>query len=98
MSIAVGDGLSVLRWDQIGQDRRRDREAEAGTPAQATGLDRRVLLRISAIVFLTTAVTSIIFQSTTFALPKIFAERMQGFATELAVMIGQRRSAPSWAA
>lgn len=90
VSIAVGMAYLTLRWDQIGQDRRRDREAEAGAPAQATGLDRRVLLRISAIVFLTTAVTSIIFQSTTFALPKIFAERMQGFATELALMIGQQ--------
>ncbi|MEM7686114.1 MAG: MFS transporter, partial [Pseudomonadota bacterium] len=35
-------------------------------------------------VFLTTAVSSIIFQSTTFALPKIFDERMQGLAGDLA--------------
>ncbi len=39
-----------------------------------------LLMRISAIVFLTTAVSSIVFQSTTFALPKIFDERLQGIA------------------
>ncbi len=44
---------------------------------------RKLLIRISAIVFLTTAVSSIIFQATTFALPKIFDERMQGLATEI---------------
>jgi MFS family permease len=45
---------------------------------------KTLLLRISAIVFLTTAVSSIIFQSTTFALPKIFDERAQGAAAALA--------------
>ena len=44
---------------------------------------RKLLIRISAIVFLTTAVSSIIFQSTTFALPKILDERLQGLATDV---------------
>jgi len=35
-------------------------------------------------VFATTAISSIIFQSTTFALPKIFAERLHALATEVA--------------
>jgi MFS family permease len=43
-----------------------------------------MLLRVSAIVFLTTAISSIIFQSTTFALPKIFDERLQGIGATLA--------------
>ena len=42
-----------------------------------------MLLRISVIVFLTTAVSSLVFQSTTFALPKIFDERLQGIATQI---------------
>ena len=45
---------------------------------------RALLMRVSAIVFLTTAVSSIIFQSTTFALPKMFDERLQGLAASLA--------------
>ncbi|MEM1298003.1 MAG: MFS transporter [Pseudomonadota bacterium] len=59
--------------------------AKAGGPATVSTPDyRRLLIRVSAIVFLTTAVSSIIFQSTTFALPKIFDERLQGLATRAA--------------
>ncbi len=39
-----------------------------------------LLVRIITIVFVTTIVTSILFQSTSFALPKIFDERMQTLA------------------
>ena len=48
---------------------------------------RAHLMRVSAIIFLTTAVSSIIFQSTTFALPKIFDERLQGLAGQLTAWI-----------
>ncbi|MEM7056310.1 MAG: MFS transporter [Pseudomonadota bacterium] len=48
---------------------------------------RKLLIRISSIVFLTTAVSSIIFQSTTFALPKILDERLTGLATEFVVWL-----------
>ena len=44
---------------------------------------RTLLIRVSAIIFLTTAVSSVVFQATTFALPKIFDERLQGLAIEL---------------
>src|SRR5438270_11904263 len=36
-----------------------------------------MLFRVSAIVFATTAISSIVFRSTTFALPKSFDERLQ---------------------
>lgn len=51
------------------------------TGSSLSGDAKSVLVRVSAIVFLTTAVSSIVFQSTTFALPKIFDERLQGLAT-----------------
>jgi MFS family permease len=52
----------------------------AGAPR--VSIDHKgLLLRVSLIVFMTTAVSSIIFQSTTFALPKTFDERLQGIAT-----------------
>jgi len=51
--------------------------AKAGSPATSP---RHVILRVFAIIFFTTAVGGLIFQSTTFALPKIFAERLSGFA------------------
>lgn len=62
--------------------------APAKAPARPDPAMAALLLRISAIVFLTTAVTSVIFQSTTFALPKIFDERLQGLATDVDAWIG----------
>jgi MFS family permease len=42
-----------------------------------------MLKRVTVIVFVTAALSSIIFQATTFALPKIFDERLQGLAADL---------------
>jgi len=86
-SIAIGLGYMALRWQGIGEERSARKAVPAGAAAAtqaATGPGHRtLLLRVSAIVFLTTAVSSIIFQSTTFALPKIFDERLQGLAASL---------------
>ncbi len=57
--------------------------ANPGAPVDARPQDptrRTALIRLTAIVFFTTAVSSIIFQSTTFALPKVFDERLAGIA------------------
>ena len=67
----------------------------AARPAAATVMAedyRRLLLRVTVIVFLTTAVASVIFQSTTFALPKIFDERLGGLAQQLAAWVGGAES------
>ena len=40
------------------------------------GLDRRVLVRVFAIVFVSTGIGGLVFQSTTFSLPKVFDERL----------------------
>ncbi len=48
---------------------------------------RSLLIRLSAIIFFTTAVSGIVFQSTTFALPKVFDERLTGIAGS-ATLIG----------
>ncbi len=58
----------------------------ADTTFNATEM-RSVLIRISAIIFFTTAVSSIIFQGTTFSLPKVFDERLEGIAPT-ATMVG----------
>lgn len=57
-------------------DRDAPPKALAVPTADKPFADRAMLLRVSAIVFLTTAIASIAFQSTTFALPKIFDERL----------------------
>ncbi|HXE70622.1 MAG TPA: MFS transporter [Hyphomicrobiaceae bacterium] len=86
VSILIGIGYSVLRWSEITGPR-------APNLAQATARElpsnvKAMLLRVSLIVFLTTAVSSIVFQSTTFALPKVFDERLGGLAVS-ATALGQ---------
>jgi MFS family permease len=47
---------------------------------------RQLLLRLSIIIFCTAALSSIVFQSTTFALPKVLEERMGGIAGSATVV------------
>jgi MFS family permease len=82
-SVAMGLAYMALRWDGIGEEKRAPKPSAAGMAAAMDPGHRSLLVRVSAIVFLTTAVSSIIFQSTTFALPKIFDERLQGLAAKL---------------
>lgn len=53
--------------------------ASAPSPAMSAEM-KAAILRLTVIVFFTTAVSSLVFQSTTFALPKVFDERLQGIA------------------
>tara|TARA_A100001037_G_scaffold306459_1_gene351686 strand:- start:348 stop:1610 length:1263 start_codon:yes stop_codon:yes gene_type:complete len=83
LSIAVGVAYTGLRWRAF-SDKEVSKSAGASGDTPSLAPDYKALLmRVSAIVFLTTAVSSIIFQSTTFALPKIFDERLQGIAARL---------------
>jgi len=83
VSIALGLAYAVLLWN--GRHARAAALASGAAARKAAvgsmGVDRATLIRISAIVFLTTALGSMIFQCMTFALPKIFDERLAGFAT-----------------
>jgi len=80
--IALGAVYTWLRWDSILEERAAPKPKAAG--GGFAGPDRALLVRVLGIVFLTTAVSSIVFQSTTFALPKIFDERLRGLAASLA--------------
>jgi MFS family permease len=90
ISIAIGIAYTITRWPEIVSETTRARApAATKAPAAAQSADvKAMLLRISMIVFLTTAVSSIVFQSTTFALPKVFDERLGGIATS-ATALGQ---------
>jgi MFS family permease len=88
-AILVGFAYAALRRREIAADHGRPKSAKR--EADATGSRPSlsgVLFRVSVIVFVTTAISSIVFQSTTFALPKIFAERLQDVGTSLAGAIG----------
>ena len=86
VSILIGIAYTVLLWPEITRPASRTANAPA-RKALPPGL-KALLLRVSAIVFLTTAVSSIVFQSTTFALPKVFDERLASIAPS-ATAIGQ---------
>ena len=76
--------LGLSYWIFVhGEEPTRDRTAETGGTASKAGtraITRQVLLKVFAIIFFTTAIGGLIFQSTTFALPRIFAERLTEIA------------------
>ena len=86
-SIAVGLVYLKLRWSSFHAERKASEPSSSPIEVNTSPSYRAQLVRVSAIVFLTTAVSSVIFQSTTFALPKIFEERLQGLATEISAWI-----------
>ena len=88
LSIAVGLAYTVAFWPEISGKAAGSRPTVSGAATTLAPEMKAALVRISIIVFLTTAVSSIIFQSTTFALPKVFAERLQGLAPS-ATALGQ---------
>ena len=54
---------------------------------ETQGMERRPLTRVFVIIFLSTALGGLVFQSTTFALPKIFDERLAELAVS-ATLVG----------
>ncbi|WP_136658867.1 MFS transporter [Nitratireductor sp. XY-223] len=79
-SIAMGMAYWALRHGAIRSDHTASRTPGSAKTDELPISDRGIYIRISAIIFLTIAVSSVIFQSTTFALPKVFDERIQGLA------------------
>ncbi len=86
VSVAIGLAYGSHFRDRIGL--KNAASAAIETPAgsavpPSSGSDaewRAMLIRVTAIIFFTTAVSSIIFQGTTFTLPKVFAERLGGIS------------------
>ncbi len=55
--------------------------------ADTEGIDRAILGRVFAVIFFSTAIGGLVFQSTTFALPKVFDERLAVLA-QSATLVG----------
>jgi len=85
-SVAIG-GLYLVFLRGGGAARAADAAAPEGGQAASAPLPRDLLLRVFAIILFTTALGGLIFQSTTFSLPKIFDERLADLAGS-ATMIG----------
>ena len=89
VSIAIGVAYFLFsRPDMAAEQAAKAAKRAAGPAAKpaATGTThsdqrlRQLLLRLSIIIFCTAALSSIVFQSTTFALPKVLDERLGGIA------------------
>lgn len=83
VSIAIGIAYAMLRWSEITASPRPSAAASAAAPAKLSPELIAALKRVSIVVFVTASVSSLIFQSTTFALPKIFDERLQGVSAAM---------------
>ena len=82
--VCIGFGIAYALFLYNGRHARAE-EIASGAAAKkaATGtiaLDKAMLVRVFAIIMFTTAIGGIIFHSTTFALPKIFDERLADLA------------------
>lgn len=88
VSVVIGLAYLALRWQNIRTEHSTPKIGKTQHEQTMSRSHRSLLIRVSSIVFLTTAVSSIIFQSTTFALPKMFDERLQGLAQDLAAWAG----------
>jgi MFS family permease len=87
--VSIATGIIYAGFLYI--DRGGDKEVLKGTEAKKTNntilLNRRLLIHVFVIIFVSTAIGGLIFQSTTFALPKIFDERLYEFGIS-ATLIG----------
>ena len=82
VSIATGIAYAIRLYVARGPGVKEAHSRAAARKAVETqGMDRRLLTRVFFIIFFSTAIGGFVFQSTTFALPKVFDERL----TELAV-------------
>ncbi len=86
-SIVMGFLYMALRRKGIRADQEAKKTAGATAAGPVSEPYRSAIIRIAIIVFVTAAVGSIIFQSTTFALPKIFDERLQSLAVHLSGLL-----------
>ena len=86
ISVALGLYYACFMRAEIAQRNAHAVKKDKAAAPAGIQIDKSLLLRMSAIIFFTAAVSSLIFQATTFALPKILDERLQsilGSATQL---------------
>ena len=84
-AVSVLIGFAYLRLIGIPKrvnrpPKKKAKSAQTSTYRRFFAGNNRLLIRVIAIVFISTAMGGTIYQSTTFALPKIFDERLAGLA------------------
>ena len=101
-SVAIGGLYILFVRSGGGKALANDRAARSENRAAALVLPKATLIRVFGIILFTTAIGGLVFQSTTFSLPKIFDERLTDLAGT-ATLIGwyaflafPSRRLPSW--
>jgi MFS family permease len=79
ISVALGVVYVFVVGGRSAEGRSRARPA-AGAGAPQLAFDRNVMIRVLAIVLLTSSLGGLVFQSTTFTLPKVFDEQLTSIA------------------
>ena len=77
--ISIVTGVGYLFFLRAGTTA-SDTQTSGKPKTSSIQLSRQLLIRVFTIIFFTTALGGLIFQSTTFALPKVFDERLTEFA------------------
>ena len=84
ISIGVGVAYAAFLWSGRGKETAEHagggRSAKTAAGDGPSPVQRGTFVRVLAIIMFTTAIGGLIFQSTTFALPKIFEERLTDLA------------------
>lgn len=80
VAIVLGLAYLVLQRGSIGRSGKSAGRPKPTGAGEESASARALVLRVTAIVLATTAISGLIFQSTTFALPKMFDERLTGIA------------------
>ena len=87
--VSVATGIAYAGFLYATQDSNNDKAAKDSEKKKAAGelsLERRLVGRVFAIIFFSTAIGGLVFQSTTFALPKMFDERLADLALSSTVV------------
>lgn len=88
-AVSVLIGCSYILFVRQGRSASAETQNKAGTPQSTASMEipRSTLIRVFGIILFTTAIGGLVFQSTTFSLPKIFDERLTDIAGT-ATMVG----------
>ena len=73
-------GMLYLAFESAGQKRESAEEATVSEDTEPAPVSKNTLIRVFAVIIFTSVIGSIIFQSTTFSLPKVFDERLADLA------------------
>ena len=88
VSIGLGAAYAVFLWSGRGSRATGFAAKKAPSTASASTIDRGTFVRVFSIIVFTTALGGLIFQSTTFALPKVFDERLTDLAASATAIGG----------